>query len=79
MNIRDVIQSVFKGFDKIVELFPNSNKLTAIGHSVGAHLIAMVMQERPRVKIDHAVLISGLYEIAPVINSDHAEDLCFTE
>lgn len=58
-------------------------RITASGHSAGAHLIAMAdileqAQGHGGLPIDHAVLISGLYDLRPVVNISVNESIRLT-
>jgi arylformamidase len=55
------------------ELGGDPNRMTASGHSAGAHLIAMALaanteQPVPGDLLQGAVLISGIYELTPVLD-----------
>ena len=49
------------------------------GHSAGAHLAAMVaLVEEPPLPIDHVVLVSGVYDLRPLVHTTVNEPLGLT-
>lgn len=64
-------------------LVGESVRITASGHSAGAHLIAMAdiaeqAQGTKGLPLDYAVLISGLYDLRPVVNISVNESIGLT-
>ncbi len=76
VSLPEIVDEIVALFDWLPGMLPDHNghpgRITASGHSAGAHLIAMahagsLKQAVPRHRVRHAVLISGLYDLEPVL------------
>ena len=63
----------------------DAKSITLIGHSAGAHLIAMALSSNSTIKFAKAILVSGIYDLEPItrtsvneavqLNSESAKSL----
>ncbi len=47
----------------------NPSNITLIGHSAGAHLIAMALSNNSTIKFAKAILVSGIYDLEPIVKT----------
>ena len=47
----------------------DAKSITLIGHSAGAHLIAMALSSNSTIKFAKAILVSGIYDLEPIVKT----------
>ena len=47
----------------------DAKSITLIGHSAGAHLIAMALSNSSTTKFANAILVSGIYDLEPIVKT----------
>src|SRR3546814_2737947 len=72
VQVSDIVEQVKRAFswirDNAGAYGCQAINMTASGHSAGAHLIAAALSDRQHLDGPHAaLLISGIYELAPVL------------
>lgn len=79
VRMRDTVADIVAAAMALLRRFPDC-ELTLVGHSAGAHLAACAAtDERLAAHLSDLILISGLYELAPVTHSFLQAELHLTQ
>ena len=57
----------------------DAEKITLIGHSAGAHLIAMALCQSNTTKFAKAILVSGIFDLEPIVKTSVNEAIQLSE
>lgn len=67
-DIVDEVKAFFRWLPEAIgNMGGDKGKVTASGHSAGAHLLSMAHADLAETPLRHAVLISGIYDLEPVL------------
>ena len=75
--MNDLMKDVERGIEKIVE-FSGESEIYVCGHSAGAQLAAMMLNTRLATKITSLILISGVFDLQPLVRTSINENLNMT-
>jgi len=75
VTIQEINIQVINALHFISNRYPKS-KLVVVGHSAGAHLaLSAFSDKRTHNYVSRVILISGIYDVSPLLNSKYKDDL----
>lgn len=66
--LETLVDQTSRAIQFLTETYKTEN-ITLIGHSAGAHLVAMALNSKPQTKFARAILVSGIFDLIPLIHT----------